>query len=164
MASTPFNIAAAAYGNASRLATPASRPEAESAIAGVAGGPNFAQMLAQSVQGVTESGRAADPTAIATLNDAASRLLSQAAQPGAQLGTNAGKPGGDFAAMLAQSVQGVVDQGRASDQMAIDMVNGKANVVDMVTALSQTEFAIDSIVTIRDRVIQSYESIMSMPI
>jgi flagellar hook-basal body complex protein FliE len=34
----------------------------------------------------------------------------------------------------------------------------------MVTALSQTEFAIESIVTIRDRVIQSYESIMAMPI
>ena len=106
---TPFNIATAAYGNASRLATQALRPEAESAIAGVASGPNFAQML-------------------------------------------------------AQSVQGVVDNGRQADQMAIDLVNGKANVVDMVTALSQTEFAIESIVTIRDRVIQSYESIMSMPI
>ncbi|WP_291407725.1 flagellar hook-basal body complex protein FliE [Devosia sp.] len=164
MASTPFNIAAAAYGNASRLASQISRPEAEAAIAGVAGGPNFAQMLAQSVQGITESGRAADPTAIATLSDAATRLLTQASQPGAQLGTNAGNSGNDFAAMLAQSVQGVVDQGRASDQMAIDMVNGKANVVDMVTALSQTEFAIESIVTIRDRVIQSYESIMAMPI
>lgn len=164
MASTPFNIAAAAYGNASRLASQISRPEAEAAIAGIAGGPNFAQMLAQSVQSVTESGRAADPTAIATLSDAATRMLTQAAQPGAQLGTNPGNGGNDFAAMLAQSVQGVVDQGRNSDQMAIDMVNGKANVVDMVTAMSQTEFAIESIVTIRDRVIQSYESIMSMPI
>lgn len=163
MASTPFNIAAAAYGNASRLASQISRPEVESTIAGVAGGPNFAQMLAQSVQGITETSRAADPTAVALLNDAASRLLTQASQPGAQLGTNAGR-GNDFAQMLAQSVQGVVDTGRASDQMAIDMVNGKANVVDMVTAMSQTEFAIDSIVTIRDRVIQSYESIMSMPI
>ena len=161
---TPFNIATAAYGNASRLATQALRPEAESAIAGVASGPNFAQMLAQSVQSITETSRAADPTAIATLNDAASRMISQAAQPGAQLGTSTGQPGGDFAQMLAQSVQGVVDNGRQADQMAIDLVNGKANVVDMVTALSQTEFAIESIVTIRDRVIQSYESIMSMPI
>jgi len=46
----------------------------------------------------------------------------------------------------------------------MDMVNGKANVVDMVTALSQTEMAIESIVTIRDRVIASYEEIMRMPI
>ncbi|SFV30832.1 flagellar hook-basal body complex protein FliE [Devosia crocina] len=163
MASTPFNIAATAYGNASRLATQPFRPEAETAIAGVASGPNFAQMLAQSVQGVVET-RAADPSAMASLGDAASRMLSQAAQPGAQLGSATGQPGGDFAQILAQSVQGVVDNGRAADRMAIDMVNGKANVVDMVTALSQTEFAIESIVTIRDRVIQSYEQIMSMPI
>ena len=163
MASTPFNIATAAYGNASRLATQLARPEAESAIAGVANGPNFAQMLAQSVQGIAESSRAADPTAIGMLNDSASRMLAQAAQPGASLG-GAGQSGSDFASMLAQSVQGVVDTGRASDQMAIDLANGKANVVDMVTAMSQTEFAIESIVTVRDRVIQSYEQIMSMPI
>jgi flagellar hook-basal body complex protein FliE len=164
MASTPFNIATAAYGNASRLATQLARPEAESAIAGVASGPNFAQMLAQSVQGITESSRVADPTAMAMLNDSASRMLAQASQPGTALGSGAGQSGSDFASMLAQSVQGVVDNGRASDQMAIDLVNGKANVVDMVTAMSQTEFAIESIVTVRDRVIQSYESIMSMPI
>ena len=164
MATTPFNIAAAAYGNASRLASQVARPEVESGIAGVAGGPNFAQMLAQSVQGVVQSGQAADPTAMATLNDTASRMLSQAAQSGAQLGTAPGQGGTDFAQMLAQSVQGVVDNGRNADRMAIDMVNGKANVVDMVTALSQTEFAIDSIVTIRDRVISSYEEIMRMPI
>jgi flagellar hook-basal body complex protein FliE len=48
--------------------------------------------------------------------------------------------------------------------MAIDMVNGKANVVDMVTALSETEIAIQSMVTIRDRVISAYEEIMRMPI
>lgn len=164
MASTPFNIAAAAYGNASRLASQVARPEAETAIAGVTAGPNFAQMLAQSVQGVVESGRAADPSTMALLGDNTSRLLAQAAQPGAQLGGGSGQAGPDFASMLAQSVQGVVDNGRATDQMAIDLVNGKANVVDMVTAMSQTEFAIESIVTIRDRVIQSYESIMSMPI
>ena len=48
--------------------------------------------------------------------------------------------------------------------MAIDMVNGKANVVDMVTALSETEIAIQSMVTVRDRVISAYEEIMRMPI
>jgi len=66
--------------------------------------------------------------------------------------------------VLANQVQGVVDAGRASDAMAIDMVNGKANVVDMVTALSETEIAIESMVTIRDRVISAYEEIMRMPI
>ena len=58
----------------------------------------------------------------------------------------------------------VVDQGKAADQMALDSLSGKANVVDMVTALSETEMAIESMVTIRDRVISAYEEIMRMPI
>jgi flagellar hook-basal body complex protein FliE len=95
----------------------------------------------------------------------ASRLISQAAKPQTDLTALAGAgTGNDFAAMLAQQVQGVVDAGRASDATAIDMVNGKASVIDMVTAISETEIAIESMVTIRDRVISAYEEIMRMPI
>lgn len=93
----------------------------------------------------------------------ASRLISQGAKPQTDI-TAAASPGGNFAELLAQSVQGVVDQGKVSDQLAMDMVSGKANVVDMVTALSETEMAIESMVTIRDRVISAYEEIMRMPI
>jgi flagellar hook-basal body complex protein FliE len=95
----------------------------------------------------------------------ASRLINQAAKPNTDL-TAVATPGGgnSFADILAQQVQGVVDSGKTSDAMAIDMVNGKANVVDMVTALSETEIAIQSMVTVRDRVISAYEEIMRMPI
>lgn len=72
--------------------------------------------------------------------------------------------GGDFAKMLAESVQGVVESGKQSDQLSMDMVNGKASMVDMVTAISQTEMAVESMVSIRDRVITAYEEIMRMPI
>ena len=94
----------------------------------------------------------------------ASRLISQAAKPGSDLVIQSPTGGPKFADVLAQTVQGVVDQGKVSDQLAIDMVNGKANVVDMVTALSETEMALESMVTIRDRVISAYEEIMRMPI
>jgi flagellar hook-basal body complex protein FliE len=95
----------------------------------------------------------------------ASRLINQAAKPNTDLTALTAPAGGNnFADILAQQVQGVVDAGRTSDAMAIDMVNGKANVVDMVTALSETEIAIESMVTVRDRVISAYEEIMRMPI
>lgn len=95
----------------------------------------------------------------------ASRLINQAARPTTDLtALTSGDKGNNFAALLAQQVQGVVDAGATSDQMAIDMVNGKANVVDMVTALSETQIAIESMVTVRDRVISAYEEIMRMPI
>ena len=72
--------------------------------------------------------------------------------------------GGDFAKLLGQAVQGVVDSGKVSDTKAMDMVNGKGDMVDVVTAISQTELAMDTMVAVRDRVISAYEEIMRMPI
>ena len=72
--------------------------------------------------------------------------------------------GNDFAKLLGQAVQGVVDSGKVSDAKAMDMVNGKGDMVDVVTAISQTELAMDTMVAVRDRVISAYEEIMRMPI
>ena len=44
------------------------------------------------------------------------------------------------------------------------MAAGKANIVDVVTAVAETDVAIDALVSVRDRVIHSYEEIMKMPI
>ncbi|WIJ26675.1 flagellar hook-basal body complex protein FliE [Devosia sp. RR2S18] len=92
------------------------------------------------------------------------KLISQSARPQTDLTAAAPASGSSFADMLASQVQGIVDAGKTSEAMAMDMVNGKANVVDMVTALSETEIAIESMVTVRDRVISAYEEIMRMPI
>ena len=70
----------------------------------------------------------------------------------------------DFGAMVSENIQSVIDAGRMSDQKSIDMVNGKTDVVDVVTAIAETEVAVETMVTIRDRVIQAYEEIMRMPI
>lgn len=92
------------------------------------------------------------------------QLVSQAPKPHAAGQLAASGQGQDFAKLLAESVQGVVDAGKASDQMSLDLVNGKADIVDVVTAISQTEIAMETMVTIRDRVISAYEEIMRMPI
>ena len=44
------------------------------------------------------------------------------------------------------------------------MAAGKANIVDVVTAVAETEVAIDTLVSVRDKVISAYEEIMRMPI
>ena len=41
---------------------------------------------------------------------------------------------------------------------------GKANIVDVVTAVAETEVAIDTLVSVRDKVVSAYEEIMKMPI
>ena len=72
--------------------------------------------------------------------------------------------GPSFAAMLKDSVGSVVEAGRKSDGQTMAMASGKANVVDVVTAVAETEVAVGTLVSVRDRVIQSYEEIMRMPI
>jgi len=91
------------------------------------------------------------------------KLMNQANKPQLNQVADLGG-GGDFAKLLGQAVQGVVDSGKVSDTKAMDMVNGKGDMVDVVTAISQTELAMDTMVTVRDRVISAYEEIMRMPI
>jgi flagellar hook-basal body complex protein FliE len=93
----------------------------------------------------------------------AARLMSQAAK-GAEAPAVASGQGNDFAKVLADTVQGVVETGKVADHKAMDLVNGKGDVVDVVTAISQTEMAIETMVAVRDRVISAYEEIMRMPI
>ena len=69
-----------------------------------------------------------------------------------------------FAAVLKEAIGSVAEVGRKSDAQARAAVNGKANIVDVVTAVSETEVAIDAVVAVRDRVIAAYEDIMKMPI
>ena len=72
--------------------------------------------------------------------------------------------GQSFAAMLKDSIGSVIEQGKTSDSQTMAMASGKANVVDVVTAVAETEVAVGTLVSVRDRVIQSYEEIMRMPI
>lgn len=71
---------------------------------------------------------------------------------------------GDFGAMVKQAMNAVIEAGHKSDAQTQAAVAGKANIVDVVTAVSQTEVAVDALVSVRDRVIQAYEDILKMPI
>jgi flagellar hook-basal body complex protein FliE len=65
---------------------------------------------------------------------------------------------------VVDQVKAAVASGKKSDGLAQGMAAGKANIVDVVTAVTETEVAIESLVSVRDKVIQAYEEIMRMPI
>jgi len=64
----------------------------------------------------------------------------------------------------AHAIGSVLETGRKSDAQAVAMASGKANVMDVVTAVAETDVAVSTLVSVRDRVIQSYEDIMKMTI
>ena len=72
--------------------------------------------------------------------------------------------GPSFGAVLKETMSSVMDAGRKSDAQTIAMAQGKANVMDVVTAVAETDVAVSTLVSVRDKVIQAYEDIMRMPI
>ncbi len=108
---------------------------------------------------MTTPGLAANAyAAIGQISDAVSGGQQSAAQK-----TIAGG-GADFGAMVTDAVSGVVETGKAAEQTTVDLLQGKSNVVDVVTAVAETEVAMETLVSVRDRVISAYEEIMRMPI
>jgi flagellar hook-basal body complex protein FliE len=72
--------------------------------------------------------------------------------------------GPSFGALVKEAIGSVMDAGRKSDAQTVAMTAGRANVMDVVTAVAETDVAVSTLVSVRDRVIQSYEDIMKMPI
>ena len=75
-----------------------------------------------------------------------------------------GATGENFGSMLKDAMASVMQSGRTADAQTQSVAQGKANIVDVVTAVSETEVAIDAVVAVRDKVISAYEEIMRMPI
>ena len=82
---------------------------------------------------------------------------------GLGLGTPQGS-GPDFSAVLKNVIDGVSQAAHKSDLQAQAVANGKANMVDVVTAVAETETAVQTLVSVRDKVIAAYEDILKMPI
>jgi flagellar hook-basal body complex protein FliE len=89
--------------------------------------------------------------------------LARLADPAAAM-AKADGGGQSFGSMLKEALGAVVDAGHKSDAQAQALANGKANIVDVVTAVSETEVAVETMISVRDKVIAAYEDIMKMPI
>lgn len=72
--------------------------------------------------------------------------------------------GESFSELVKGAVNNVENAGKKAESLASDMAAGKADLVDLVTAVSETEVAVETLVTVRDRVITAYQEIMNMPI
>ena len=102
----------------------------------------------------------ASPTVAANAYAALARMTST----GGAGKASEGGGGPSFGALLKDAIGSVLDAGKKSDAQTVAMASGKANVMDVVTAVAETDVAVSTLVSVRDRVIQSYEDIMKMPI
>ncbi len=62
---------------------------------------------------------------------------------------------------LAGSALGALNEAERVSALA---VAGKADIVDVTTAVANAEMVLETVSTVRDRVIQAYQDIMRMPV
>ncbi len=98
----------------------------------------------------------------ATAYSAAQRYADPSRQSSPQaLGSQAN---GGFDDFLQTAIDKVSTAGAKADAQATKAVVGKADLVDVVTAVAESEAALETLVAVRDKVIAAYEEIMRMPI
>jgi flagellar hook-basal body complex protein FliE len=101
----------------------------------------------------------ASPTIAANAYASVARVLDTGAG-----GKSPTAGGPSFGELLKDVIGSVMEGGRQSDAQATAMASGKANVMDVVTAVAETDVKVSTLVSVRDKVIQSYEDIMKMAI
>ncbi len=102
------------------------------------------------------------PVVAANAYAALSRLGDQAANIGRD--ANSSNSGLNFSSILKDAMANVTAAGRKSDAQAQAVAAGKANMIDVATAVAESETAVQALVSVRDRVIAAYEDILKMPI
>ncbi len=83
-----------------------------------------------------------------------------ATQPKPEPGGAAAKDTGSFA-KVAETLEQTVRNG---EQTALDAMTGKADPHALVQALAQTELAVETAVTVRNKVVEAYQEILRMPV
>ena len=69
-----------------------------------------------------------------------------------------------FGQLLAQTVTDAVDASKASETVSIQAAAGQVDLQDVVEAVNAAEISLQTVVSVRDRVISAYQEVMRMPI
>lgn len=90
-----------------------------------------------------------------------SSTLGKAGNPGTETATKNVEGFGDMVKNVIETTQ---ELGKTVDAKGEDIANGRADIVELVTAVAETELAVETMVSVRDRVISAYQEILNMPI
>ncbi|MEE8393376.1 MAG: flagellar hook-basal body complex protein FliE [Rhodospirillales bacterium] len=88
-----------------------------------------------------------------------------AAKGGAATGLNArdNPPNSDFANLVKGAIEEAVRIGEQSESMSIKALNDKADLNQVVTAVAEAELTLQTVVAVRDKVLEAYKEIIRMP-
>ena len=99
-----------------------------------------------------------------------SPLIAARAYAAVQSGLNPAGPasgaaqGPDFSAMVKSAMTDVVSASHKAETQMAAQTQGKADMVDVVTAVASAQASLTTMMAVRDQVITAYQQIMSMPV
>ena len=99
--------------------------------------------------------------AIAAYNNAARSLAGGGSSGVAE---SASADGSDFASLLKSGAKAAIESGKKSEELSKQAIAGKADVRDVVAAVNNAELTLQTVVAVRDKVINAYSDILKMPI
>ena len=102
-------------------------------------------------------------TPLAAANAYASAQKAMGVDPGMG-GSEAMAPGGGFADLLKSAMTDAMKASKNAETQMASQVQGKGQLIDVVTAVSSAESSLSTVMAIRDQVITAYQEIMRMPI
>jgi flagellar hook-basal body complex protein FliE len=94
---------------------------------------------------------------------AAQTTATSAASGGAAASADA-VGGSQFSHLLQQAMGDTISSTKQAETQMAAHVQGKAQLVDVVTSISSAEASLETVMAVRDQVISAYQEIMRMPI
>ncbi len=94
----------------------------------------------------------------------AARAYQQAAQASRIADGTNGAENVDFGALVQEAIRQAGASATQAEQQALAVAGGQANIVDVVTAIAAAETQLQTVIAVRDQVIQAYQEILRMPI
>lgn len=81
------------------------------------------------------------------------------------IGTNnVTTPVSSFTEVLRGTADEMVQANRVAEKIGMEAVAGRAELTEVVAALAHAESTLQTVVTVRDKMIQAYQEILRMPI
>lgn len=72
--------------------------------------------------------------------------------------------GTDFASTLREVANETISTMQQGENKTLMAAAGKADVTEVVTAMAEAEVTLQTVVAVRDKVVQAYQEILRMPI
>ena len=101
---------------------------------------------------------------VASLSDATAAYAAVGKSAGPGMEARDGAADGAFGDMVRDLIGDAASTGAAGEKAATEALTGQADLAEVVMAVNNAELTLQTVVAIRDKVIEAYQEIIRMPI